>query len=130
MFATPARLVCIVRGITTTVLNGERSSVWKITAGGAQPARGHPLVRGLGCRHIPRRGPWTGTRAAFPQWGAYAPGLAPVFAVSGTYVLMGILGIALMRLVAGPPQPTGWRAGHGSGPEDSGTAAKLTCNTC
>jgi len=29
----PARLICVVKRITTTVLNGERSLVWKITAG-------------------------------------------------------------------------------------------------
>lgn len=40
--------------------------------------------------------------ATFPEWGAFAPGLAPVLAVSGTYVLLGILGHGLMRLVAGP----------------------------
>lgn len=38
----------------------------------------------------------------FPEWGAYAPGFAPVLAVSATYVLLGILGHATMRLVAGP----------------------------
>ena len=38
----------------------------------------------------------------FPEWGAYAPGIAPVLAVSGTYVLLGIVGHGLMRLVAGP----------------------------
>jgi len=40
--------------------------------------------------------------ATFPEWGAYAPGLAPVFAVSGAYVILGILGHGTMRLVAGP----------------------------
>ncbi len=40
--------------------------------------------------------------ATFPEWGAYSPGLAPVLAVSGTYVLIGILGHGFMRLVAGP----------------------------
>jgi hypothetical protein len=38
----------------------------------------------------------------FPEWGAYAPGIAPVLAISGTYVLLGIVGHGLMRLVAGP----------------------------
>jgi hypothetical protein len=38
----------------------------------------------------------------FPEWGAYAPGLAPVLAVSATYVLLGTLGHAVMRLIAGP----------------------------
>ena len=40
--------------------------------------------------------------ATFPEWGAYAPGLAPVFAISGAYVILGILGHGTMRLVAGP----------------------------
>jgi hypothetical protein len=38
----------------------------------------------------------------FPEWGAYAPGVAPVLAISATYVLLGVLGHAVMRLVAGP----------------------------
>ena len=36
--------------------------------------------------------------AAFPEWGAYAPGLAAVFAISAAYVILGILGHGLMRL--------------------------------
>ena len=40
--------------------------------------------------------------ARFPEWGAYAPGFAPVLAVSATYVVLGILGHGVMRLVAGP----------------------------
>lgn len=40
--------------------------------------------------------------AKFPEWGAYAPGFAPMLATSGTYVLLGVLGHGLMRLVAGP----------------------------
>lgn len=38
----------------------------------------------------------------FPEWGAYAPGFAPVLAISVTYVLLGTIGHAVMRLVAGP----------------------------
>ena len=38
----------------------------------------------------------------FPEWGAYAPGAAPVLAVAATYVLMGVLGHGVMRLIAGP----------------------------
>jgi hypothetical protein len=38
----------------------------------------------------------------FPEWGAYAPGFAPVLAISATYVLLIILGHGVMRLVAGP----------------------------
>jgi uncharacterized membrane protein len=38
----------------------------------------------------------------FPEWGAYGPGVAPVLAVSATYIVMGVLGHGVMRLVAGP----------------------------
>jgi hypothetical protein len=40
--------------------------------------------------------------AIFPEWGAYAPGLAPVLAVSAAYVILGVLGHGSMRLIAGP----------------------------
>ena len=40
--------------------------------------------------------------ARFPEWGAYAPGVAPVLAVAGTYVVMVLLGHGVMRLIAGP----------------------------
>ncbi len=40
--------------------------------------------------------------ARFPEWGAYAPGVAPVLAISATYVLLVVLGHGVMRLVAGP----------------------------
>ena len=38
----------------------------------------------------------------FPEWGAYAPGVAPVLAVAATYVLLWVVGHGVMRLVAGP----------------------------
>jgi len=40
--------------------------------------------------------------ARFPEWGAYAPGVAPVLAISAAYVLIVVLGHGVMRLVAGP----------------------------
>jgi len=40
--------------------------------------------------------------ANFPEWGAYAPGLAPIFAISAAYLILGVLGHGLMRLIAGP----------------------------
>lgn len=40
--------------------------------------------------------------AAFPEWGAYGPGLAPVLGISAAYVTMGVVGHGLMRLIAGP----------------------------
>jgi hypothetical protein len=40
--------------------------------------------------------------ARFPEWGAYARGIAPVLAISLAYVLLGIVGHGVMRLVAGP----------------------------
>src|SRR5215471_13907894 len=36
----------------------------------------------------------------FPGWGAYAPGVAPVLAVSATYISMMFVGHGVMRLVA------------------------------
>jgi hypothetical protein len=38
----------------------------------------------------------------FPEWGSYGPGVAPVLAVSASYVLLVVLGHGVMRLVAGP----------------------------
>jgi hypothetical protein len=38
----------------------------------------------------------------FPEWGSYAPGVAPVLAISATYIVMVVLGHGVMRLVAGP----------------------------
>ena len=40
--------------------------------------------------------------ARFPEWGAYAPGVAPVLAIAATYAVMVVLGHGAMRLVAGP----------------------------
>jgi hypothetical protein len=40
--------------------------------------------------------------AMFPEWGAYAPGLAPAFAISAAYVTLGFLGHLTMRVVSGP----------------------------
>jgi hypothetical protein len=42
--------------------------------------------------------------ARFPEWGSYAPGFAPMLAISGAYVLLGITGHGLMRLIAGPAE--------------------------
>jgi hypothetical protein len=38
----------------------------------------------------------------FPEWGTYAPGVAPVLAISATYALLVVVGHGVMRLVAGP----------------------------
>jgi len=38
----------------------------------------------------------------FPEWGAFASGIAPVLADSAAYVLMLVVGHGVMRLVAGP----------------------------
>jgi hypothetical protein len=38
----------------------------------------------------------------FPEWGSYAPGPAPLLAVSAIYVLMIVLGHGVMWLIAGP----------------------------
>jgi len=38
----------------------------------------------------------------FPEWGSFAPGVAPILAISASYVLAGVVGHGVMRLVAGP----------------------------
>jgi hypothetical protein len=40
--------------------------------------------------------------AMFPDWGYYAPGIAPMLAISGAYVIIGVVGHGLMRVIAGP----------------------------
>jgi hypothetical protein len=40
--------------------------------------------------------------AMFPEWGSYAPGFAPMLAISAAYVLLGVIGHGMMRLIAGP----------------------------
>ena len=38
----------------------------------------------------------------FPEWGSYGPGIAPVLAISASYVVLVLVGHGVMRLVAGP----------------------------
>jgi hypothetical protein len=38
----------------------------------------------------------------FPEWGGYGPGIAPILAISATYVIMVLVGHGVMRLIAGP----------------------------
>ncbi len=38
----------------------------------------------------------------FPEWGSYGPGIAPVLAISATYVVLVLVGHGVMRLVPGP----------------------------
>jgi len=38
----------------------------------------------------------------FPEWGYYAPGIAPLLAISVTYVLVCVVGHGVMQLIAGP----------------------------
>jgi hypothetical protein len=40
--------------------------------------------------------------AMFPEWGYYAPGIAPILAISVAYVIIGVVGHGLMRVIAGP----------------------------
>jgi hypothetical protein len=40
--------------------------------------------------------------AMFPEWGYYAPGIAPMLAISAAYVIIGVIGHGFMRMVAGP----------------------------
>ena len=42
--------------------------------------------------------------AQFPNWMVFSPGVAPMLAVSVTYVLWIVVGHGVMRLVAGPPR--------------------------
>jgi hypothetical protein len=63
----------------------------------------------------------------FPEWGAYAPGIAPVLAISASYVLLIALGHGVMRLVAGPARADRlarrpWEAARpGAVPDGGGT---------
>lgn len=40
--------------------------------------------------------------AMFPEWGYYAPGIAPLLAISAAYVIVGVVGHGVMRAIAGP----------------------------
>jgi hypothetical protein len=40
--------------------------------------------------------------ATFPEWMVFAPGVAPILADSTAYILIVVVGHAVMRLVAGP----------------------------
>ena len=40
--------------------------------------------------------------ATFPEWMVFAPGVAPILADSAAYILIVVVGHAVMRLVAGP----------------------------
>ena len=40
--------------------------------------------------------------ATFPKWMVFSPGMAPILADSAAYILIVIVGHAVMRLVAGP----------------------------
>jgi hypothetical protein len=62
--------------------------------------RGLALVALAGAILGPPRDYWY--MRHFPEWGSYAPGLAPVFAISATYVVLLFVGQGVMRLVAGP----------------------------
>ena len=62
--------------------------------------RGLAVLLFVGAVLGPFRDSWY--MARFPEWGSYAPGIAPMLAISGAYVLLGILGHGTMRLIAGP----------------------------
>jgi hypothetical protein len=40
--------------------------------------------------------------AMFPEWGYYAPGIAPMLAISVAYVIIAVVGHGSMRVIAGP----------------------------
>jgi hypothetical protein len=51
----------------------------------------------------------------FPEWGSYAPRIAPVLAISAAYVVLVLVGHGLMRLIAGPAGVSaGWHAARRS----------------
>ncbi len=62
----------------------------------------------------------------FPEWGSYAPGIAPVLAISATYVVMVVLGHGVMRLVAGPDRgsPLARRPGESAEPSAAADPAR------
>ena len=55
----------------------------------------------------------------FPEWGSFAPGVVPVLAISACYVLFGVVGHGVMRLVAGPAREVRWPDGRGRPPNRS-----------
>jgi hypothetical protein len=69
--------------------------------------------------------------ARFPEWGAYAPGFAPVLAVSVTYVVLGTLGHWMMRLVllAGVDQLITYSDAHAVAPADDDFPATRILST-
>jgi len=59
------------------------------------------VIAGLGAAIIgPPRDYWYMSK--FPEWGYYAPGFAPVIAISVAYVTLIMVGHGVMWLVAGP----------------------------
>ena len=40
--------------------------------------------------------------AMFPEWGYYASGIAPMLAISVAYVVIGVVGHGMMRVISGP----------------------------
>lgn len=52
--------------------------------------------------------------AMFPNWIAFSPGIAPVFAVATIYALLVVVGHAVMRIVAGPAQGDSFARRSGS----------------
>ncbi len=53
----------------------------------------------------------------FPESGSYARGIAPVLAISVSYVVLVLVGHTVMRLVAGPAREDRLRAAHGNPPD-------------
>ena len=56
------------------------------------------VIAGVG----PLRDSWY--MITFPEWGTYAPGIAPMLAISVAYIIAGVAGHGTMRLVAGPAE--------------------------
>jgi hypothetical protein len=62
----------------------------------------------------------------YPEWGSFGPGVAPVLAISATYLLAGVVGHGLMRLVAGPARgsPLARRPWEAAGPAAAADPAR------
>ena len=55
----------------------------------------------------------------FPEWGSYGPGIAPVLAISVSYVVLVLVGHGVMRLVAGPAREDRLAPARGNPPDQA-----------
>jgi hypothetical protein len=74
----------------------------------------------------PPRDQWYMKR--FPEWGSYGPGIAPILAISATYVLLVLAGHGAMRLVAGPARGPSRAAAVGAAPRRAARPGAVSGN--